>query len=522
MIGAKRAKFRTIFENSHIYDRASIVIPFFVISIALGVLAYRSYHLSVRMERGLDSLSIQYLAYAAEVTARRADSTVRNTMNGTLEDWHEIERGNPNPDFESLQQWVGDNDWIVSAIFLPDSDPVHAIYFSDPEASRDGVRVTQEFFTPNGTVRYTYDPALLLDYAKRSVRQQPMIEERARPQERLLPSQSQIDLVAASTNGVAETVDGFAVMVALGAPLEQFAVRASIRTDYIASGWENHRTVSVAFAAISFLLLVVGAGFAIRGLTRETEAAKLRAALIANISHELRTPLSMIRLGAETLKRSERLAENERNDLQESILREVIHLNHLVENVLDVARLQKSTRPLAFTPVRPAELVRTLLTTYRSWIENRGFTLEADIDESIEEQMWDRDGVSRALLNLIDNAIKYSSSDPRLHVSLTQREHAVEISVTDHGIGVSGREIQRIFEPYFRATFSDTETRRGAGLGLTLVHQIMRSHGGRVDVDSLPGSGSTFKLSFPRAKRVQGTEPASAWIRREEPRGGIV
>src|SRR4026208_2060078 len=95
----------------------------------------------------------------------------------------------------------------------------------------------------------------------------------------------------------------------------------------------------------------------------------LRAALGANVSHELRTPLSMIRLGAETLKRGARLPEKQRLEIEDSILREVLHLSHLVENVLDVARLQaRSAKAFAFTPVYPHDLVTTLISTYESWI----------------------------------------------------------------------------------------------------------------------------------------------------------
>ena len=120
------------------------------------------------------------------------------------------------------------------------------------------------------------------------------------------------------------------------------------------------------------------------------------------------------------------------------------------------------------------------------------------IDESVGEQMWDRDSVSRALLNLIDNAIKYSADDKKIEVVLRQNDEHVIIEVKDHGIGISASDLTKVFDPYFRAQFSDTITRRGAGLGLTLVQQILASHGGKVEVESATGNGSTFRLLFPR------------------------
>ncbi|MGZ8853435.1 MAG: sensor histidine kinase, partial [Thermoanaerobaculia bacterium] len=202
----------------------------------------------------------------------------------------------------------------------------------------------------------------------------------------------------------------------------------------------------------------------------------------------------------ETLTRGAKLSQKERGEIEEQILREVLHLSHLVENVLDVARIQNQTaRALAFTPVHPRDLVAMLVTTYESWIRSKGFTVSVDIEDGIEPQMWDREAVSRALLNLIDNAIKYSGQDDRrIDVCVRQNQENVIIEVRDRGIGIDAREMDRIFDPYYRAKFSDTQTRRGAGLGLTLVQQIAQSHGGRVEVESQPGAGSTFRLLFPR------------------------
>jgi two-component system phosphate regulon sensor histidine kinase PhoR len=230
---------------------------------------------------------------------------------------------------------------------------------------------------------------------------------------------------------------------------------------------------------------------------------------VANVSHELRTPLSMIRLGAETLKRGgTRLPEKQRHEIEDSILREVLHLSHLVENVLDVARIQNSSaKALAFTPVYPRDLLTSLISTYESWIRSRGFDVTLHIDDAIDEQSWDRDAVSRAVLNLIDNAIKYSGDENRIiDVTLRQMEAFVVIEVKDRGIGIEADDLTHIFEPYYRAQFSDTQTRRGAGLGLTLVQQIIASHGGTIEVESRPGAGSTFRLLFPRP---QSPKPSS-------------
>ena len=158
-----------------------------------------------------------------------------------------------------------------------------------------------------------------------------------------------------------------------------------------------------------------------------------------------------------------------------------------MENVLDVARLSRSAGPaLVFNPVDPVDLVRSLVSSYEAWVRSRGFEVVLEIESAPAEQMWDREAVSRALLNLIDNAVKYSGEEKLLKVRLTEDHEFVTIAVQDRGIGITPEDMQRIFEPYYRAQFSDTQTRRGAGLGLTLVHQIVQSHGGRVEVQSSP------------------------------------
>ena len=477
---------------------SAILLPFIIIAVAMAVLAWRSYVLSARMERGMDTLARQYAAYAADITARRVDSAARAELFRASEEWQQAERS-PGPSSAALLSWMHAHDWITSAIYVPDADPVRAIYANERPGAPAGARLTREMYTSSGLVRYTYDPARLLARAQPVVTQQPLAQTRE------LSRQSHISVVANSREkGAVHLENGFAFTAPLDVPLSSYAIRAVVETDYGAWGWENARVISLSLSFVALALTLLGAVLAIRGLRREAETMSLRAALVANVSHELRTPLSMIRLGAETLKRGTRLPEKQRFEIEDSILREVLHLSHLVENVLDVARIQnRSTKALAFTPVVPRDLVTSLIATYESWIRSKGFEIVLRIDDSVDEQSWDREAVSRALLNLIDNAIKYSVDEKLIEVVLRQTSEHVVIEVTDRGVGIDAGDLSHIFEPYYRAQFSDTQTRRGAGLGLTLVQQIVASHGGRIEVESQPRTGSTFRLLFPRAPRAR-------------------
>ena len=484
-------------------ESASILLPFLIISIGLGVLAWRSYLLSARMERGVETLAMQYAGYAADITARRLDAAARTELTAADDQWQQLERRASNPSAAALQNWLGRHSWMVSAIYIPDSDPTTSIYARNGE--NGGALQTREFYTSSGLVRYTYDPSRLLMGLRAVLRQQPLM-----PSEELQP-QAELALIGTpQKTGVVRVAEGFAFIAPLAAPFSSFAVRSFVHIAYGTRGWENARYISIIVSLIAVALTALGAYLALRGIKREAETMSLRGALVANVSHELRTPLSMIRLGAETLKRSAKLTEKQRAEIEDSILREALHLSHLVENVLDIARIHnRKAKALAFTPVKPFELVSSVVGTYESWIRSKGFAVGLRVEDVIDDQLWDREAVSRALLNLIDNAVKYSADEKSIEIVLRQTPDDVVVEVHDKGIGIDPEDLAHIFEPYYRAQFSDTQTRRGAGLGLTLVHQIVTSHGGRVDVESARGNGSIFRMFFPR-NRAEALETIPA------------
>ncbi|HEX9981769.1 MAG TPA: HAMP domain-containing sensor histidine kinase [Thermoanaerobaculia bacterium] len=496
--------------------RVSILLPFLIIAIGLGVLAWRSYQLSWKMEEGAKRLALQHARYAADITAKNLDAGARAELVRAAEDWQQSERRVPEPDAALLRDWVQRHDWVVQVIYVPDYDPANSIYISEivtPEGKKDDLDV--DFFSSTGTIRYSYDPGRLIKSIQRDTIEQSLVGQKtffAPTAVSIVPrGRHRLGAGALDTETISYTTK-------LAAPLDSFVVRSFVEVAYVGSGWQNQRLISMAVSLVATTLLGVGVLLAYRGLRKEGETMSLRAALIANVSHELRTPLSMIRLGAETLRRAKKLTDKERHDIEDQILREVLVLSHLVENVLDVARIQnRSEKAMAFTPVLPRDLIRTLVTTYESWIRSKGFEVSLAIDEDVHEQMWDRDSVSRALLNLIDNAIKYSGEDDRrIEVILRQTHEHVVIEVKDHGVGIDAKDLQKIFDPYFRAKFSDTITRRGAGLGLTLVQQILASHGGKVEVESQIGVGSTFRLLFPRDATAESREHAGRFVHAPE------
>lgn len=493
---------RSFYERLTPGARFSIVFPFIIIVAALVVLAWRAYELSIRMERGLTALSVQYLGYAAEITATRADNVVRELVTGAAEDFRLLERSSGTADYTALQQWTLRHPWVVSALYVPDDDPEQSIFVREAEPPGMGEELVGEFYTAQGAIEYTWDPEAVLSELRGSIVRTPEIHAPHLPEAEELRSSSRLQLVRRSDSPpVGRAGQTMMVTVPLSPPLSDWAIRASVETTWAGTGFSSPRILSLLISGVALAVVMLGTFFALRGLARAAEANHLRAALIANVSHELRTPLAMIRLGVETLKRGEgRIPQQTKDEMLDSMLRESLHLHHLVENVLDVARLQDGGKAPSFSTVDPSDLVRTVVSNYSAWFASKGFHVELELEDDVDEQSWDRDAISRAVLNLIDNAIKYSRDDKVVTVGVHQRESAIEIWVADRGLGIQPSEVTRIFDPYYRASFSDTESRRGAGLGLTLVQQIVAAHGGTIEVDSHPGIGSTFRLVFPRGE----------------------
>ena len=151
-----------------------------------------------------------------------------------------------------------------------------------------------------------------------------------------------------------------------------------------------------------------------------------------------------------------------------------------------------------------AELVRTTLEAYRFQIEQNGFTMQQNIADDLPRVRVDREAMARSLLNLVNNAVKYSGDDKFLSVNLYRENGCVKLEVVDHGIGVPRGEQRKIFEKFYRVCDPLVHTTKGSGLGLSLVRHIAHAHGGDVRVESAPGKGSKFTIVLPVDGAAQG------------------
>jgi len=254
------------------------------------------------------------------------------------------------------------------------------------------------------------------------------------------------------------------------------------------------------------LLAVIVAGLAVtyRLVRREVEMARLKSDFVANVSHDLKTPLSVIRMFAETLEMGRIGDEGAREQYYRVIARESERLSRLIDNVLDFSRIESGRHRYEPVPTAVEPLVRETLETFAYPLERQGFAVEVSVAPDLPEVSVDPDALGQALSNLVDNAIKYSEERKRLGVDVRVRDGQLAIAVDDAGVGIPRAEQARIFDKFYRAGRSETQGRRGSGVGLALVRHVAAAHGGRVTVESEPGAGSRFTLWLPLAPPARG------------------
>lgn len=245
------------------------------------------------------------------------------------------------------------------------------------------------------------------------------------------------------------------------------------------------------------LLMVAGIWLTYRNVYREMTLARLKSDFVANVSHELRTPLALIRLYAETLELGRLTAKEKYQEYFRIIREESERLTALINNILDFSRIEAGRKEYEFKETDLSELVRSTLDSYRFQIEQNGFAFEENISRDIPPVNVDREAIARSLLNLVNNALKYSKDKKFIGVSLYRANGSVKLEVRDHGIGIPASEQEKIFEKFYRCGDPLVHNIKGSGLGLSLVRHIARAHGGDVQVESAPEKGSKFTIELP-------------------------
>jgi two-component system phosphate regulon sensor histidine kinase PhoR len=249
------------------------------------------------------------------------------------------------------------------------------------------------------------------------------------------------------------------------------------------------------------LILLSGAWLIFRNIRKQVELSQLKSDFVSNVSHEIRTPLALISMYIETLEMGRIKSAEKVHEYYAVILNETRRLSAMVNRILNFSQIENNKRSYTLTENNLNDIAENSTAGLRNTIENKGFLYHFQPDTSLPVIMADRDAIADALVNLIDNAMKYSADHKEITVRTGKNEKHVFIEVEDRGIGISEKNQKYIFDKFFRVTEKNLANRvKGSGLGLAIVKHIMESHGGSIYVKSSPGSGSLFRLLFPVGK----------------------
>ncbi len=268
--------------------------------------------------------------------------------------------------------------------------------------------------------------------------------------------------------------------------------------------------LNVAFVLVSVTGIVLVLVF----LRREANLSELQADFVSKVSHELRTPLTSIRLFVETLERSRGDHASEEKVLA-ALGRETERLTSMIERLLDWGRMEAGRKLFELAPTTAAEIVKEAEDAFAP-LRDRHPELDfgSEVEADLPVLLADRAALADAIGNLLGNALKYGGSPPVIRLRARRSPKGVAFEVSDNGDGIPRVEHRRIFQKFYRIDDRLSREREGSGLGLAIVKHIARAHRARVQLDSVQGAGSTFRLVLPIPK-VTATQPAMSG---QEPR----
>jgi two-component system phosphate regulon sensor histidine kinase PhoR len=242
---------------------------------------------------------------------------------------------------------------------------------------------------------------------------------------------------------------------------------------------------------------IIGSAATLAVLLREARVARLQTDFVNKVSHELRTPLTSIRMFVETIQLGRLQDPQRQREALEIVAEETARLSALINRLLDWARMESGRRTYELTRQPLGPILDAAMQAFEPQMLHHEVELTREIPPRLPAVMADRAALSEAILNLLNNAYKYTGPDKRIRLSARVQGPIVTISVSDNGPGIPPRDLKHVFDKFYRAADPLSRTIEGTGLGLAMVKHIVIGHGGKVAAESEPGQGATFHLILP-------------------------
>lgn len=483
---------------------------------AAAVLAALGY-LSLR--RWEAAAELQLREQARDVAAMAAEKVEMAVVRAEQDGIASLQVAAMEPGFgsEAVQAWRSRNP-LFGAVYLCDRDG-RVLY--PTRLSRDDAEVvaalraeiSQKFWEEGGRRHLEVHGEVILAAVIPASARGPLLAGLRRDEQALHREVLEKALGGAEDKGALAVLDGAGRPVFASRPLDDTSPVLTVPFGEALPAWRValyqppglsprdmvRRQAMIFMAAFVLLLLVIGCGLGAtyRLVRRESEIARLKSDFVANVSHDLKTPLSLIRMFAETLEMGRVPDAQRRREYYTVLTRESERLSRLIDNVLDFSRIESGRQRYQIAPGPVEPIVHDVLESFRHPLAQRGFKVDVSVAPDLPDVPLDPEAMKQALANLVDNAMKYSAERRSLTVVARPEDGGVALEVADEGIGIPVSERERIFEKFYRIGRSETQGRRGSGVGLALVKHIVEAHGGRVTVDGRPGEGSRFTLHLP-------------------------
>ncbi|BAX81728.1 sensor histidine kinase [Labilibaculum antarcticum] len=246
------------------------------------------------------------------------------------------------------------------------------------------------------------------------------------------------------------------------------------------------------------MILLLGAWFVYRNIRQQMKLTQIKSDFISNVSHEIRTPLALINMYSETLEMGRLPSEGKKQEYYKVINTEANRLSNMVNNILNFSKIESGKREYHFKESDINAEIEIILENYGQHLHKKGFEINFESFDDFPKLLIDKEAVSEAIINLIDNAVKYSGNTKRIEIACNTDLEFANINVIDFGIGISKKDQALIFDKFYRVSSGDLANKvKGSGIGLSIVKHIMDAHNGRITVKSSKENGTCFTLSFP-------------------------
>ncbi|MDZ7623796.1 MAG: HAMP domain-containing sensor histidine kinase [Ignavibacteriaceae bacterium] len=263
---------------------------------------------------------------------------------------------------------------------------------------------------------------------------------------------------------------------------------------------QQRAITNILLIGLLTIVLLIGVWIVYRNIKKEVELAQIKSDFVSNVSHELRTPLSLISMFSETLEMDRVKTDEKKKEYYSIISQEANRLGKIVNSILNFSKMEAGKRQYNFVDSYLNDVTENVYHSYKFHLEQKGFVFNIVKDETIPIIKIDEEAVSEAIVNLVDNAVKYSANNKEITVRTGLESNYAFVEVEDKGIGIPEKDQKKIFDKFFRVSSGNVHNVKGSGLGLSIVKHIVDAHKGKIELLSEVGKGSKFRLLFPLSK----------------------